>query len=113
MPGGTTADYRRGRPDPGAPEAPRDGEAGAAVRGRWRPLRALRIAAGFLLLLFGVIGLFLPVLQGVLMILAGLAVLGRDVPWSRAITERLARFVRRRAARNEGSRPAAPPAEAP
>ena len=52
---------------------------------RPRPIwRILRIVAGFALLLFGTIGLFLPVLQGVLMILAGLAVLGRDLPWARA-----------------------------
>lgn len=61
--------------------------------------RFLRIASGFLLLGLGVIGLFLPILQGVLMILAGLAVLGKDLPWSRAITDRLAGFVRRQAGR--------------
>ena len=112
MSGRTTADYGRRR-DAGSPEAPLDEESRRAARGRWRPLRLLRIVAGFLLLLFGLIGLFLPVLQGVLMILAGLAVLGRDLPWSRALTERLASLVRRRAARNKGSRSDAPPAAAP
>ena len=71
--------------------------AGEPARRRFRPWRILRIASGFVLLALGVIGLFLPILQGVLMILAGLAVLGKDLPWSRAITERLAAFVRRRA----------------
>ena len=70
---------------------------GAPARRRFRPWRILRIASGFVLLALGIIGLFLPILQGVLMILAGLAVLGKDLPWSRAITDRLAGFVKRRA----------------
>ncbi len=60
--------------------------------------RAVRIVVGFGLLGFGVIGLFLPVLQGVLMILGGLAILSRDVPWARRITDRLSRWLRRRRA---------------
>ena len=99
MAGGTTADYRRRPEGPAASAELGNEKAGAASGTRWRPLRVLRVAAGFLLLLLGVIGLFLPILQGVLMIFAGLAVLGRDVPWSRAITERLADLVRRRASR--------------
>ena len=63
--------------------------------------------SGFLLLALGVIGLFLPILQGVLMILAGLAVLGKDLPWSRAITDRLAGFVRKRASGGEKAKKAA------
>lgn len=101
---GTNADYRRrprtvarGQSGPGSATPPR----------RWGFLRVLRIAAGFLLLTLGVIGLFLPILQGVLMILAGLAVLGKDLPWSRAITDRLASFVRRRAARRGEAKEAA------
>ena len=70
------------------------------ARRRFRPWRVLRIASGFLLLALGIIGLFLPILQGVLMILAGLAVLGKDLPWSRKITDRLAAFVKRRASRD-------------
>ena len=105
MAGGTTADYRRRPKGPADPAEMETGKAGAASGTRWRPLRVFRVAAGFLLLLLGVIGLFLPILQGVLMILAGLAVLGRDFPWSRAITERLAN----RAARRRGSRAPARP----
>ena len=112
MAGGTTADYRRRPKGPADPAEMETGKAGAASGKRWRPLRVLRVAAGLLLLLLGVIGLFLPILQGVLMILAGLALLGRDFPWSRAITEWLANFVRKRAARRRGSRAPARP-EAP
>ena len=94
MAAGPSAEYRR-LPDAGSGGASAAG--GAGPRRRFRPWRVLRIASGFLLLALGIIGLFLPILQGVLMILAGLAVLGKDLPWSRAITERLAAFVRRRA----------------
>ncbi|MCY3746615.1 MAG: hypothetical protein OXH05_10345 [Acidobacteria bacterium] len=120
MAAGPSADYRRpreagseGESTPGEPGAPPPGE---PSRRRFRPWRALRIASGFLLLALGIIGLFLPILQGVLMILAGLAVLGKDLPWSRKITDRLAGFVRRRAenraARKRGREEAAPGSEA-
>ncbi|MXW70434.1 MAG: hypothetical protein F4Y71_06565 [Acidobacteria bacterium] len=122
MAAGPSADYRRPpgagsrgesvAGDPGAASAP-----GEPARRRFRPWRVLRIASGFLLLALGVIGLFLPILQGVLMILAGLAVLGKDLPWSRAITDRLAGFVKRRAedraARKREREEAAPGSEAP
>ena len=42
-------------------------------------LRIVRIVAGILLVIFGIIGLFLPVLQGILFILIGLALLGFDL----------------------------------
>ena len=99
MAGGTSADYRRRPEGSDASAGSGSGRGGAKSGKRWKPLRVLRVAAGFLLLLLGVFGLFLPILQGVLMILAGLAVLGRDVPWSRAITGRLASFMRRRGSR--------------
>jgi hypothetical protein len=94
MAAGPSAADRR-PPDAGSGGASATGDAGP--RRRFRLWRALRIASGFFLLVLGVIGLFLPILQGVLMILAGLAVLGKDLPWSRAITDRLAAFVKRRA----------------
>lgn len=121
MAAGPSADYRR-PPGAGSGVDPGTGEPGSAAprgepsRRRFRPWRVLRIASGFLLLALGVIGLFLPILQGVLMILAGLAVLGKDLPWSRAITDRLAGFVKRRAenraARKRGREEAAPGSEA-
>jgi uncharacterized protein YqgC (DUF456 family) len=46
-------------------------------------LRGLRIAAGVTLILVGIIGLFVPVLQGVLLILAGCAVL--ELPWVKVL----------------------------
>lgn len=106
MAGGPSADYRR-LPDAASHGETVAGESGAAPRRGFRPWRILRIASGFLLLALGVVGLFLPILQGVLMILAGLAVLGKDLPWSRTITDRLASFVRRRASRDGQPRKAA------
>lgn len=121
MNAGPSADYRR-PPGAGSGAESAAGEPGSAppprerARRRFRPWRALRIASGFLLLALGIIGLFLPILQGVLMILAGLAVLGQDLPWSRKITGRLAAFVKRRAenraARKRGREEAAPGSEA-
>ena len=46
-------------------------------------LKALRIAAGVTLILVGIIGLFVPVLQGVLLILAGCAVL--ELPYVKTL----------------------------
>lgn len=44
-----------------------------------RVKRILRIVCGYTLLVLGFIGLFLPVLQGTLMIIAGAALLGWDL----------------------------------
>lgn len=74
-----------------------------ASRRRGGFFRVLRIGVGFALLALGVVGLFLPVLQGVLLLLAGLAVLGRDLPWAKSLTDRLAGYLRRRRARSGGS----------
>ena len=115
MAAGPSAEYRR-RPGAGSREESAPAESASAPlakvtaprrSGLWR---ILRIASGFALLALGIVGLFLPVLQGVLMILAGLAILGRDFPWSRAITDRLAAFVKRRASRDgQRGKPAARP----
>lgn len=45
--------------------------------------------AGLSLILLGIVGLFLPVLQGILFIFAGLAILGSHSPLARRIQEGL------------------------
>jgi len=42
--------------------------------------RVFRHVLGWSLLLLGIIGLFLPVLQGILFILAGMAILAPEIP---------------------------------
>jgi uncharacterized protein YqgC (DUF456 family) len=48
----------------------------------------MRIGFGVLLLMGGLIGLVLPFLQGILMIMAGLAILRKDIPWVARLWER-------------------------
>jgi len=61
--------------------------------------RSVRLAAGMALVGLGAIGLFLPILQGTLMLLAGAALLSKDVPALARLRRSLtARFRRRSAA---------------
>lgn len=56
----------------------------------WKNLPApVRIALGSTLVGLGVLGLFLPFLQGILFISIGLTVLARDIPWIRRGLDRL------------------------
>jgi len=57
----------------------------------------LRLVVGFGLVIVGIIGLFLPVLPGILMILAGLAILSAHYHWAR----RLMNYLRTRKAMRE------------
>ena len=50
--------------------------------------RVLRLTAGWSLIVIGVVGLFLPVLQGILFIASGLAVLSTESRWARALLDR-------------------------
>jgi len=68
---------------------------GAAAPGLGRRLwRAARIASGCLLVAVGVVGLFLPFLQGIAFILAGLTVLAPDLPWAKRLLQALRRRLR-------------------
>jgi uncharacterized membrane protein YbaN (DUF454 family) len=50
--------------------------------------RPVRIAVGMILLLIGLAGLFLPILQGVAIIIAALAILRQDIPLAERIWQR-------------------------
>jgi uncharacterized membrane protein YbaN (DUF454 family) len=50
--------------------------------------RPVRITVGVILLLVGIVGLFLPVLQGVATIVAALAILRKDIPLAERIWQR-------------------------
>ena len=71
--------------------------------------RLVRLSTGWALLVLGVIGLFLPFLQGLLFIASGLALLSPDLPWAKRLLERFSRW----RARHVGSRrprdPSTPP----
>ena len=47
--------------------------------------RPVRITVGIILLLVGIAGLFLPILQGVVTIVAALAILRKDIPLAERI----------------------------
>ena len=51
--------------------------------------RILRLTAGWSLIVVGVIGLFLPILQGFLFIFSGLAILSTESPWARRLLDKL------------------------
>ena len=50
--------------------------------------RPVRIVVGVILLLIGIAGLFLPILQGVAIIVAALAILRQDIPLAERIWQR-------------------------
>lgn len=59
-------------------------------------LRIVRIVAGVLLIVLGVVGLFLPLLQGILFIVLGLGLLSVDIPLVRRLRDRLKHRLRER-----------------
>ena len=56
---------------------------------RRQALRIARLSAGSLLLVVGVIGGFIPVLQGWVFVLAGLSILAQESDRARAILNRI------------------------
>jgi hypothetical protein len=60
---------------------PRSGiHIGAVLKERIKKI--IKLTIGWFLLFLGVIGLFLPFLQGILFILGGLAILANEYPWA-------------------------------
>ncbi len=59
-----------------------------------RVRRILDWVLGLALIGLGILGLFLPILQGIALILAGLAILGRQSRLARAIVDRVKRSAR-------------------
>ncbi len=47
--------------------------------------RLARIVGGFVLIAVGIVGLFLPFLQGIALIVAGLLLLAREFRWARRL----------------------------
>ena len=74
------------------PDAPPD-HTWPAVRGRLATLwSAARVVAGFVLVVVGVLGLVLPVLPGIPLLIAGIALLGPGHWLVRPLAERIERW---------------------
>lgn len=58
-----------------------------SIRRRFKRWLVLAIGWGFVLL--GIAGLVLPILQGILFLLIGLAILSRESPWAQRLLDRL------------------------
>jgi len=57
--------------------------------------KAVAIVAGWVFIVLGVIGLFLPIMQGVLFIIIGLTILSTEYVWAHHLLSKLrARFPR-------------------
>jgi uncharacterized membrane protein YbaN (DUF454 family) len=87
------------------------------TRIRWSSVPPpVRIAAGTALIALGIVGLFLPAIQGLLIIALGLTLLARDIPRVRRLIDRvrslrLVQDIRRRIAerrRRAGGGPDSP-----
>jgi hypothetical protein len=50
--------------------------------------RIIKIVTGFTVLLIGIAGLFLPFLQGIVIIVLGLAILGTEFVWAKRLMSR-------------------------
>jgi uncharacterized protein len=51
--------------------------------------RILTLIAGWAFILLGIVGLFLPILQGVLFLLIGLMILSSEYAWARRLLTKL------------------------
>lgn len=51
--------------------------------------RLMKLILGWAFMVLGVLGLFLPVLQGVLFLAIGLAILAQELPWAHRLMTRL------------------------
>lgn len=54
-----------------------------------RTKRLLKLVLGWCCLVLGVLGLFLPILQGVLFLAIGLAILAQEQPWAHRLMTRI------------------------
>ena len=76
------------------------------ARVSWKTMkRPVMLALGYTFLVLGVLGMFLPILQGFLFLFIGLAILARHAAWARLLRMRLvARYPRLGAKMDEAER---------
>ena len=65
--------------------------------------RILRLTAGWSLIAVGIVGLFLPFLQGILLIVSGLAVLSTESRWAKVLLQRFSAWMKARRRDNDSS----------
>jgi uncharacterized membrane protein YbaN (DUF454 family) len=53
-----------------------------------RTKRIIKLIAGWVFIVLGFVGLFLPVLQGILFLLIGLLLISNEYAWARRLMER-------------------------
>ncbi|MBI1882877.1 MAG: PGPGW domain-containing protein [Chlamydiae bacterium] len=58
--------------------------------------RFLKLFCGWSLLAIGIVGLFLPFLQGILMIVSGLALLATEYPWAKGWLEGIKKKIKKK-----------------
>ena len=82
---------------------------------RCAALRIVRIVAGVALVILGIVGLVLPLLQGILFIVLGLGLLSVDIQPVRRLRGHVARWIRgkRKDRRATTRRPDSPGGEGP
>jgi uncharacterized protein len=51
--------------------------------------RLLKLTAGWFFIILGILGLFLPFLQGILFLIIGLFILSQELPWAARLLEKL------------------------
>jgi hypothetical protein len=62
------------------------------VRISWQRLKPILVQAlGYAFLALGVLGMFLPILQGFLFLFVGLIILARHAPWAERLLDRIRR----------------------
>ncbi|HSA80612.1 MAG TPA: PGPGW domain-containing protein [Geminicoccaceae bacterium] len=62
------------------------------VRISWQRLKPILVQAlGYFFLVLGVLGMFLPILQGFLFLFIGLIILARHAPWAERLLDRFRR----------------------
>ena len=67
----------------------RTDQASASSNGATNLKRIAVLALGWLFIFFGIAGLFLPVLQGILLLLIGLLILAKEYRWARRLIQRV------------------------
>ncbi len=59
-------------------------------------MRPLRIGLGIVFIILGILGLFLPILQGILFLVIGSMLIGKDTPPGRWLNRQIQKLTRKK-----------------